>query len=102
VSEVPGEFHEILEVKGFQPTKCLQCCSEYIIARSKGIPEEERPEIQDAVTWAPSWQMHQVMGQMAIAGIALPTCMDHLESKEKTAEQRAAEGGIILGGPGRG
>jgi hypothetical protein len=66
------------------------------------MPEDQRPPINDAVTFAPAWQSNIHMGQTLIACIALPSCMDHLESREKSAEERATEGGIILGRDGMG
>jgi hypothetical protein len=62
------------------------------------------PEIRPAVTFSPSWQQTQIasqMGmQMVMTCVALPVCYEHIEVREKTAEEKAMSGGKIL--PARG
>jgi hypothetical protein len=90
-----------IEVDKVQPgvTKCLACVSEYIQHKNK-FPNEERLPVNDAITWAPSWQNFSIMGQSMFGCVALPSCMQHLDVKDKTPQQRAMEGGLLLGGPG--
>jgi hypothetical protein len=97
---VPAETHELTVAASTQVIKCLQCCGEYLLAKKKFGADADLPEIHDMVTWAPSWQSTTMMGQMIVAAVPLPTCLDHMESKEKTAQQRAMEGGILLPGAG--
>jgi len=77
-------------------TKCLACCGEYIVAKNKG--DETLPMIEDAITWAPSWQSQNVGGQMVMSCVPAPTCMRHLNASEETPMQRAMRGGLLLGG----
>jgi hypothetical protein len=80
--------------------KCLQCIGEHNEAVKKGYPKESLPPINDAITLAPSWVSQMLMGQMAMTCVAIPACMDHLETKEKSAVERAAGSGLIIGGGG--
>lgn len=104
-----------------QVLKCIQCVGdrkhEEQLRQSQPVPidPEERdafmasinreplPEIRDAYTFSPSWQQTQVPSpvgmQMAMTCVALPVCYDHIEVRERTAEERAVAGGKIL--PGR-
>lgn len=92
---------ELLIKGGFDgKTYCLQCCGEYIAAREKGMPPDERPAIQLAATWAPSWQSQPIAGQMLFACTTVPTCFDHLVNRERTPEEIAAASGLALGGGG--
>jgi hypothetical protein len=65
------------------------------------MSEDQRPPINKAVTFAPAWQSQTYMGQVIVACVSLPSCMDHLGSKKKSAEERAMEGGIVLGRDGQ-
>lgn len=92
---------ELLIKEGFDGhTYCLQCCGEYIAARDKGMPPDERPAIQLAATTAPSWQTQILQGQMFVACVPVPTCFDHLVNRERTPEEIAAGSGLALGGHG--
>lgn len=89
-----------------QRLKCNTCVGEYLnfaVKKVKGeVPEEAvPPEIKDAVTMAPSWQSNMTMGQLMMACVPLPTCMDHIQVTELSAEQRALLSGILLGRPGQ-
>lgn len=81
-------------------TKCLQCCGEHILAKNQGMPENSRPAINDAVTWAPGWQTKTTMGQVIMACVVVPSCMDHLDTKAKTPYERATESGLAIAGEG--
>ena len=91
------------EISFIQPeagvNKCLPCLSEYLEQR-KRMPDSPRLSVNDAITWAPSWQMQTIQGQLIFACVAVPVCHEHLETKEKSAQERAVEGGILLGGQG--
>lgn len=81
--------------------KCLSCVGEFMMASRKAqangeVPE--LPEIRDAITMAPSWQTKTTMGQMVMACVAVPTCMQHLGAQEKSALEKAADNGLFLGG----
>jgi len=39
-------------------------------------------------------------GQMIVACVALPTCLDHLGVREDSPLERATKGGLLLGGNG--
>lgn len=90
---------QLMGIKGAQVWKCLNCIGEYNIAIQK-YPGAGKPPINDAITLAPTWQNTTLMGQTFFACVAVPTCMDHLTTQEKTPQQKAMEGGLILGGPG--
>lgn len=96
MSEYKGD---ILETQGVQTIKCLACVSEHLAARQK-MPDQDPPVIQDAITWAPSWQTKTMGGNVMMACVAVPSCLDHLSNEEKSPQQRAMEGGILLGGSG--
>ena len=88
--------------------KCLACIEAYATfldaqAKGKVPPDQASPEIQDAITHAPSWQTHSIMGQMVMACVALPSCMDHLVPHHKTAQEKMAlSGGLLVPGAGNG
>jgi hypothetical protein len=88
------------EVTGIPHFKCLGCISDYVAAEQKGVPEADRPPIRDGVTLAPHWVNQTIMGQVMMACVAVPSCYVHLNVKEKTPQERAVEGGIIIGGGG--
>lgn len=85
---------------------CLSCVSEYVLARNKwiesGQPDGQEPSYSDsvrpAITNAAAWQQQVVGGQMIMACVALPTCMQHLGVREKTAMERAAGSGLMVPG----
>jgi hypothetical protein len=76
---------------------CLQCLAEERQAKDKG---EEEAEAREAVTLAPTWASNAFMGQMVMACVAVPSCREHLNIQDKTPQQRAMEGGIVLGKDG--
>jgi hypothetical protein len=87
--------------------KCLQCIGEYQLAvqdKEAGVLHDGKepviPEIRAAVTLAPSWQQTQMMGQLVMACVPLPSCMEHLTTKKQSAVQRATASGLALGGNG--
>jgi hypothetical protein len=95
----PETETEQLIAEGFgDQTYCLQCCGEYIQARDRGIPVVQRPAIQVAATWAPSWQSQAVGGQMMMACVVIPSCFDHLSNRQKSPQEIAAGSGLFLGG----
>lgn len=77
--------------------KCSQCVAEYL-AYEAGINGDggEIPEILDPITLAASWQQNNIMGQMVIACVSLPTCLKHLQVSKMSAEQKAILGGKLL------
>jgi hypothetical protein len=83
--------------------KCLNCVAvhkKFVSDQTIGsIPEEfPEPVVNDAITYAPSWQQQVVAGTLVMACIAIPVCVDHVEVAEMTAEQRAVQGGRLLQG----
>jgi hypothetical protein len=86
---------------------CLQCVGEYLLARDDreaGVlhdgAEPVIPEIRSAVTLAPSWQQTEVLGQLIMACVALPSCLEHLQTKKESTVERATRSGLQLGRPG--
>jgi hypothetical protein len=84
---------------------CLTCIGEYQMAvkdKEAGVLHDGEvpkiPEIGVAVTMAPSWQQTQIMGQMIMACVAIPTCMRHLSTEKKSAIERATASGLAIGG----
>jgi hypothetical protein len=63
-------------------------------------PVPELPEIKDSYTLAPSWQSQIVQGQMVISCVAVGSCLEHLGVKMKSAAERAAQSGLVVGGSG--
>jgi len=65
------------------------------------LPVFELPGINEAVTLAPSWQNQQINTPqgltMAMSCVAVPTCMQHISAHEVTAEEKAIQGGLLLG-----
>ena len=72
---------------------CLACVGEHIA--SKANP---KPEIRKAITLAPQWVQQQMMGQVMISAVAVPTCYEHLNVQEESALQKATRNGLLLGG----
>lgn len=98
-----------------QPLLCLQCIGEHkaqvhmretarLTAEAMGEeyvePDEPLPGIQMAVTYAPSWGNMKMGMQMIFGVTAVPVCYNHIDAKEKTPEEKAIQGGLLLGGPG--
>ncbi len=85
--------------------KCVTCCGELLLFEARqvrgDIPENERPpQVDDAWTFAPSWQQQVVGAQMVMACVALPTCKRHMTAVELSAADKAVMGGkILLGRP---
>jgi hypothetical protein len=73
---------------------CLDCVGLYKQAVEK---HEASPKVNYAVTLCPAWQTKNVMNQMVMAIACVPTCLDHIGVKQKTPEERAIEGGLLLG-----
>jgi len=76
--------------------KCIHCIERYI-----RLPESEKTpvaweEVQDSVTMAPSWQQMDLgMGQLVMACVALPVCLDHI--RVDNPQPLASSGGLVLG-----
>lgn len=75
---------------GFVP-KCLDCIGEYISWRNShpGGPvgeDDGPPEMNDAITFAPSWQLKVAMGQQMMACVPVPACLRHLGVHDNTLE----------------
>lgn len=101
LAQPPETPVELMIKEGFDgKTYCLQCCAEYIIARDSGMPADQRPPIQLACTWAPSWQSQSFGGQVVVACAVVPSCFDHLSNRQRSPEEMAASRGLILGGGG--
>lgn len=84
---------------------CLTCIGEYQMAKKDkeaGILHDGEvpiiPEVNVAVTLAPTWQQTQVMGQMVMACVTVPTCLTHLSTEKKSAIERATASGLAIGG----
>jgi hypothetical protein len=58
----------------------------------------EIPEINDAITLAPSWQERRIGPQMIMACVALPVCKSHLEVNELSPAEQAVRNGRLLEG----
>lgn len=102
IEQYPETPTELLIKEGFDgEIYCLQCCAEYIATRDGGMPVDQRPPIQLACTWAPSWQSQSFGGQVVVSCAVVPSCFDHLSNRPRSAEEMAASRGLILGG-GRG
>jgi len=80
---------------GMPQLKCLQCIGEAQVDKS-----DAAHEIRDAITLAPMWVTQAAGMNMVMACVAVPTCLEHIQTAEKTPQQRAMEGGIILGQQG--
>jgi len=103
-----GEPLQALELAGhscFIP-KCVDCIGE-LLAWQKAHPmgqmpgDPPAPEVGDAVTFAPAWQIKTMMGQQIMACIAVPACMRHLGVTENSPIEQAVLGGKLIPG-GRG
>jgi hypothetical protein len=84
-------------------TNCFACVAEHILFDTKHAmgqlgPSAIRPDIEEAVTWAPSWQKQEIMGQMVMACVTLPTCRRHMSVTEMSPAERAIQGGRLLQG----
>lgn len=90
--------------------KCLPCTSEFQqaendrrenITHDGELPTMVWDDVEDAITLAPSWVPMEIttpMGKQTVYGVvSVPTCIKHMETKEKTPAQRATESGLILG-----
>lgn len=102
----PGPMAELVSAPQ-QKNLCLACIGNKM-QREKDIREgvlidgrEPEPyEIQDAVTWAPSWQTRDMgAGQVVMMCVALPSCMACLTPEEKSAAERATRSGLALPAP---
>ena len=99
-----GQVTSLLSNPGI---KCLGCCGNHIQAlkdRAEGVlvngEEPELPVIRNAVTYAPSWQSHQIAGQIIFACVPLPSCWQCLVPEEKTPAERATKSGLAVPAPG--
>lgn len=72
---------------------CLQCVTE-----NSASEEENKPEVRRALTLAPMWVTKNIGPQLIVTAVAVPTCAEHLNVKEKSPQELAMEGGILLGG----
>jgi hypothetical protein len=72
---------------------------EYVEPDFSDLPVYEIPGINEAITLAPMWQQQPIGPQMAFACVAVPSCMEHLNSREVTPEEKAVQGGLLLGRP---
>lgn len=84
-------------------TNCMQCSAEwkmYVVKKTNGTLAADTPvpEIRAAYTWAPAWQQQQIGGQLVMACIPLPTCLEHLAVSELSSLDRAIMGGKLLPG----
>lgn len=59
--------------------KCLTCC----VAAKLG--QQDRKDIEEAVTVVPDWQSTIVNGQLIAACVPVPVCWEHLTVTGKTA-----------------
>jgi hypothetical protein len=83
---------------------CLTCIGEYQMAiqdKENGVLHDGHepiiPDINAAVTLAPTWQQTTLMGQMVMACVTVPSCMRHLSTEKKSHIQRATASGLALG-----
>lgn len=83
-------------------TNCMTCCGLYVVALAQKEQDDSvvLPEVHPAATWVPDWQKTMIMGTMIVQAVAVPTCLGHMTVAPKTAEQKAMEGGILLGQAG--
>lgn len=80
--------------------KCLQCCGELLVAEARNLRGEVTvlPEVEEAWTLAPSWQKQEIMGQIVMACVAVPTCKKHLTASEMSPLDQAVQNGKLLQG----
>jgi hypothetical protein len=83
--------------------KCLQCVAvhkKFLADQNLGkIPEQfPAPVISDAITLVASWQQQVMAGQIVMACVTIPACMEHIEVEEMSAEQKSVMGGRLLQG----
>jgi len=83
--------------------QCLPCISRLRDFQNKQelnqIPQDvEEPEVASAVTLVPTWQQQVIGGQIVMACVTVPACMEHIEVRQPTAEERAVQGGRLLQG----
>lgn len=77
--------------------KCMQCVSQYKLDHEDETPDMDA--INDAVTEVPVWQLKMAYGQAIFACVMVLVCYEHIEVREKTAEEKATEGGQLLAVP---
>lgn len=95
--------------------KCNQCVAERKMAEAEldgdvklgKLTEDEAfqrrlaiPEMRDALTMVSLWQTQQIPGGAVMGVVAMPICYEHIIVTQKSAVQRATEGGLLLGGAG--
>ena len=81
--------------------KCLPCISQMRQHRQQvelgQIPADTpEPFVKEAITLVPTWQQQIVGNQMVVACVTVPACMEHIEVREPSAEEKAIQGGRLL------
>ncbi|HEX4713778.1 MAG TPA: hypothetical protein VH164_02510 [Ktedonobacteraceae bacterium] len=83
--------------------KCVSCIEQYVKAAASIESEEERTSlfertVFDGVTLVPFWQSHTVFGQVMFQCITLPVCINHIQEKKQSPQEKAAAGGLAVPG----
>jgi hypothetical protein len=88
-------------------TKCASCVGKWV--RTKADIDNDvlhngqvpiLPPVNDAVTWLPTWESTTIQGQLVMACVALPSCLDCCTIKNESPIERATKSGLALGGQG--
>ena len=89
------EFQELVSARQ-QSWKCTTCIEEWLkLSEEERAGKEARDHIRDADTLVPSWQANMVgPGQLAMACVALPTCLNHIVTKKRSPEEIAQQNGL--------
>lgn len=84
-------------------TKCVHCVEGYTQAMERAgedaqaYIQEYWSEVKDADTWVPSWQSAvPTPGQMVLACVSLPVCINHIQVNKPKPEQIASRSGLLV------
>lgn len=77
--------------------KCFSCIEIFV---ANGKKKEEWGKVRNSATLVPTWQQKVVGGNLMMACVTLPTCIEHIISKPETPEEIAARTGLAIPGAG--
>jgi hypothetical protein len=80
--------------------KCMMCVGALVMMEAKRALGEtvDLPEVNEAITMAPSWQQQRIGPNLVMACVALPVCKSHLEVSELSPAEQAIRNGTLLEG----
>jgi hypothetical protein len=85
-----------------QVIKCTQCIEEFLqlpADHPDRVTGEAWLKVREADTYVPSWQTTiPAPGQMVVACVTVPVCIQHLQIKQPTPQQIAARSGLAIPG----